>query len=327
MALRFSLERWIDLRQEGWYSGDSRGHYLSPHAALLEGAAEDLAVVNLLALESDCDGHTNLANILAFSGQRPALEMPGHMVVVNTLNQHESLGHLGLLNCHRIVFPLRAGGGWGWHQWGLADWSHQCHRKGGLVVWCGHEAVPDLRAAEVDAFELRPGEQGGIDQEDLAQWYGVLDGGARIPIVGGSGKSTNTQALGMLRTYAHLGTQELSYKDWIEAIRAGKSFATTGPLLRFQVEGQEPETGVTLRAPTRVNVRAEAKSLVPFEKVQLIMNGQSIAVAEASGEPCAARLEADVDLTTNGWLAASCTKRGRSKREVSMAHSAPVYVN
>src|SRR3954469_5179372 len=51
LALRFTLERWADPRREGWYSGDTRAHFLTPHAALLEAAAEDLAVVNLLACE------------------------------------------------------------------------------------------------------------------------------------------------------------------------------------------------------------------------------------------------------------------------------------
>ena len=51
IALRVAMERWTDLRAEGWYSGDTGCVSLSPHAALLEGAAEDLAVVNLLADE------------------------------------------------------------------------------------------------------------------------------------------------------------------------------------------------------------------------------------------------------------------------------------
>jgi hypothetical protein len=112
MALRFSLERWIDLRRERWYSGDTSAHLLSPHAALLEGAAEDLAVVNLLALEwppLKPAPFRSIPNITAFSGQRPALEMPGHMVVVNTTNCGGILGTLDLLNCHRVVHPLTTG--------------------------------------------------------------------------------------------------------------------------------------------------------------------------------------------------------------------------
>src|SRR5207244_10223451 len=115
LALRFVIERWADLRAEGWYSGDTRCHFLTPHAALLEAAAEDLAVVNLLAWECvlhsvERGNYRAIPNILDFSGQEPALERLGHMAVVNTMNLHERLGSLLLLNCHRPVSPLTCGG-------------------------------------------------------------------------------------------------------------------------------------------------------------------------------------------------------------------------
>src|SRR5262245_11856825 len=70
ISLRLEIERWIDLRKEGWYSGDTHVCDISPHAALLEGAAEDVAVVNLLAhQEAWQTGPVN--NLLAFSGQQP----------------------------------------------------------------------------------------------------------------------------------------------------------------------------------------------------------------------------------------------------------------
>ena len=43
ISLRLDIERWADLRPEGWYAGDTRATELPPHAALLEGAAEGLA--------------------------------------------------------------------------------------------------------------------------------------------------------------------------------------------------------------------------------------------------------------------------------------------
>src|SRR5262245_14929938 len=108
LALRFTVERCADLRQERWYSGDTRATFLAPHAALLEGTAEDLAVLNLLACVGRLAGpfqkdYPAIPNLLAFSGQRPALEAPGHLVVVNTHNTPPVLGSLGLLNCHRVV--------------------------------------------------------------------------------------------------------------------------------------------------------------------------------------------------------------------------------
>ena len=70
LALRLQIQRWIDLPKLGWYSGDTRAHHLSPHAALLEAQAEDIHVVNLLATESQGRGPHGevvpfISNILA----------------------------------------------------------------------------------------------------------------------------------------------------------------------------------------------------------------------------------------------------------------------
>jgi len=122
LSLRFQIERWTDLRKEGWHSGDTRVHFISPHAALLEAQAEDVAVVQLLARPTqvkDSFGQLQpaLANLLAFSGQAPCLQAPGHIVVVNTENFHVDLGSLGLLHCHRVVYPLTFGGPAGEDDW------------------------------------------------------------------------------------------------------------------------------------------------------------------------------------------------------------------
>src|SRR5262249_29009191 len=115
LALRLSVERWTNLREQGWYSGDTRAHYLSPAGALLEAAAEDLAVVNVLAFETRVTDQFGkivpaIPNILDFSGQKPAIELAGHLVAVNTYNTHPVLGSLGLLNTHRAVYPLSFAG-------------------------------------------------------------------------------------------------------------------------------------------------------------------------------------------------------------------------
>src|ERR1700732_2821961 len=52
MAIGLEINRWSALRREKWYSGDTGvGCFISPHAALLEGASENLAVVNLLIMQ------------------------------------------------------------------------------------------------------------------------------------------------------------------------------------------------------------------------------------------------------------------------------------
>jgi hypothetical protein len=345
LALRFTVERWAELRREGWYSGDTRAHFLTPHAALLEAAAEDLAVVNLLAAECRVPGpyqrdYPAVPNLPAFSGQRPALEAPGHLVVVNTHNSHSVLGSLGLLNCHRVVYPLSFGGPGGFEDWTLADWCDQCHRKGGLVVWtrAWHEAkdfpqgepLADLLLGKVDAFEIDFFEDSPFDV--LSDWYTLQNCGLRVPLVGGSGKDSNGIVLGGMRTYARLSPgEELTYPGWIEAVRAGRTFATNGPILSFTVNGQDP--GAVLDLPDSgqpVRVRAEAQSVVPFERLEVVAGGTVVASAEANGTPAAAILEADVAVPASGWLAARCRGRqqlfSRPANQRVFAHTSPVYV-
>src|SRR5437764_4678607 len=241
LALRFAIERWADLRREGWYSGDIRAHFLPPHAALLEAAAEDLAVVHLLAAEvqlpsiSDGQTHTAYPNLVAFSGQRPCLEASGHAVVVNTHNRHPVLGSLGLLHCHRAVFPLTFGGPDHTDDWSLADWCDQCHRKHGLVVWTEAfrseaglvgEPLADLILGKVDALEIDPGAR---SVPLLRAWYGLLNAGVRVPFVGASAKDGNRTPLGALRSYAQLTPgSAFDTASWNEAVRTGRTFVTGG---------------------------------------------------------------------------------------------------
>lgn len=338
IALRFAIERWTDLRKEGWYSGDVRAHAMMPHAALLEGMAEDLAVVNLLALE-ELFGVAYLSNILAFSGQQTALEAPGHLVAVNTLNRHRDLGNLGLLHSHRAVYPLVFGGRGRQDDWTMADWCDQCHRKGGLVVWAHteHEAenfrfgepLADLLLGKVDAFEVTFFEDSPFDV--MPDWYRLQAAGVRVPLVGASGKERNLTALGAMRTYARLAAgEEFSYRAWIEAVRAGRTFITNGPLLEFRVNGSDPGAQLDIEAGTPVRIEATARGIVPFERLEILANGEVIQEAASSGDPSMARIEFEWTPTTSAWLAARCRGSARLPQypapQCVFAHASPVYV-
>jgi hypothetical protein len=338
VSLRVAVDRWIDLRQGGWYAGDTRCHYLPPHAALLEGAAEDLAVVNLLAQERPpaADRPPAVPNLLAFSGKQPALETPACLVVVNTLNTHPLLGSVGLLNSHRAVYPLSFGPP-GLDNWSVADWCDQCHRKSGLVVWAdlprlteAHpqgEALAALILGKVDAFEVCRFDS--IEPAVLGDWYRLLDCGFRVPLAGGSGKDSNAIALGSVRTYARLEPgQEFGYAAWIEAVRAGRTFVTNGPLLSLTAEGRGPGTVLAKSPGQMIPVRVEAQGMVPFDQVEVLLNGHVVLSKEASGNRLAARIEAELPVAS-GWLVARCWSRDRlpgGEGQCVYAHTSPVYL-
>jgi hypothetical protein len=329
ISLRLAIERWIDPHLEGWYSGDGRAHELSPHAARLEAAAEGLDVVNLLATARPPRGERLAAfvNLLAFSGTKPVLD-GSSCVVVNTCNTHPVLGTVALLNCHRPVFPLRFGVPDGLDDWSISDWCDQCHRKSGLVVWADEarmtadhpqgEALAALLLGKIDAFEIRQ----LSDPHSLDNWYHLLACGQRLPLVGASGKDSNRVVLGAVRTYARLESgQEFSYGAWIEAVRAGRIFVTTGPLLSLSVDGDNP--GAVLSIPRdgkTVNVHAEARCATAFERLDLLHNGKIIANQDVTSDHVATVIDLNVQVSASGWLAARC--RGS---DGILAHSSPVY--
>jgi hypothetical protein len=335
LTLRFVIRQWAGEQWANVTAADTRCHFLTPHSARLEAAAEGLDLVNLLATVQDypsLDGHMYrvIPNMTAFSGQGPALDR----VYVNTLNVHPALGRLGLLNCHRPVFPLT----FGWvdetDDWSLADWCDQCHRKKGLVVWCeayrpeaglpGGEALVNSILGKVDSIEVDAGDRSA---PFLPLWYRLLNAGIRLPIVGGSAKADNRTALGGVRT---LTPTAGTYAEWIEHVRAGRTTATNGPFLRLTADGEPWPTRITQVEPNPIRLRAEAASVVPFERLELIANGTPVAAMKPAGSDVfTGTLDAKHHLPDGGWVAARCwgpAKSGLYPHVPTFAHTSPVWV-
>ncbi|MFO0936417.1 MAG: CehA/McbA family metallohydrolase [Gemmataceae bacterium] len=335
MALRFVMERWTNESSRGWYSGDCRSHFIPPHAAILETAAEGLDFASLLIREYPAfshDGHLYpLAdNLAAFSGQEPALQRDGHIVAVNTLNIHPTLGRVGLLHTHRPTFPLSFGGEQ-CDDWSLCDWCNQGHRKQGVTVWVdpfqpssgilGGESLVAAILGKIDAVEVDPKPR----SYSLLPWYyRMLNAGLRLPLVGSSGKESNAVPLGAMRTYVQSGTASLS--GWMDGIRSGKTYVTNGPILSFQVNDAGPgETIKDVAGPMKLV--AQAESLAPFDRLELIANGHVISTTmpqrNESGRTIA-RVEYDWQPQESGWLVARVI--GSTAQPV-FAHSSPVYLD
>jgi hypothetical protein len=336
LALRLTIERWIDYRAQGWYPGDVRTHELSPSAAVLEGAAEGLAVVQLLARERLASGQRPgaITNLLDFSGTEATLRSDECLVAVNTLNVHPTLGTVSLLHSHRPVFPLRFGAPAEADNWSVADWCDQCHRKKGLVVWpdlprlldehLQGEALAALILGKIDAYEICS----FTDTEylNIKHYYRLLDAGCWPLLVGGSGKDSNAIPLGAVRTYAQLEPGEtLTADTWIAAVRAGRTFVTNGPLLKLRVAGQGPGSRISIERGRSVRLHAEAHSLIPFDHLELLVNGEVVASKATSGNRLTGSVETGYLPETSAWIAARCHGADRlATGSCVYAHTTPV---
>ena len=319
--LTFELERVLRWRERGWVTADTHVHFLSPQTALLEGAAEGVNVVNLLASQwgemfsnvSDFDGATTLgARDFGGSGE--------FLVRVGTENRMQVLGHISLLGyAGAMIHPLCTGGPsesaiGDPQEVTMADWATRCLQQGGLVVMphgpnpqC--ERAADIVLGVVDAMEMMTFNPCDfqLNPYGIADWYRYLNLGYRLPVVGGSDKMAAASQLGGVRTYTQLGEREFTYDNWMAALRAGNTFVTVGPLAELTVEGRPP--GATVELPPgggTVHVQWRIESVaVPISGVELIHGG---VVAEQVDGHGALTLSgtAAVLVQDSSWLAPAC---------------------
>ncbi len=286
------LERALDWRSKGWVTADTHVHFLSPKTALLEGAAEGVNVINLLASQwgelftnvGDFDGRTTF-------GARDTGGDGEYLVRVGTENRQGMLGHISLLGYEGdIIRPLCSGGP---VEAALGDpveillteWAAQCKRQGGVTVIphfpiprCEHAAA--IVAGHVDGVELSSLldlATGGLSPYSLLDWYRYLNNGYQTAAVGGTDKMSAGTAVGAARTYARIANdQPFTYRTWQDAIEQGHTFVTLGPLLDFDVDGKPPGSRFGMsRGGGTVDVSWTAGSVIaPMSRVELIVNGE-----------------------------------------------------
>ncbi len=336
------IEKVLPWREKGWVTADTHVHFLSPMSALLEGSAEGVNIVNLLASQwgelmtnvGDFDGHTTW-------GSREAGGDGEYLVRVGTENRQHVLGHISLLGySSRIIAPMTTGGP---DESALGDpiemllteWARQCRKQGGLVVLPHFpnpraEHAASIVSGDVDALEMTSWGNlySGIDPYSLADWYRYLNCGYLIAAVGGTDKMSASTAVGTVRTYAYISPDELfTYTTWMEAVRRANTFVTYGPLLEFTVDGYPMGSRIKMSANGgKVDVTWHVASVTtPMSRVELIMNGEiregmTVPPGEQSGHW-------SVKVDRSSWLALLVRGHYADKPEIIAAHSSPVMIN
>jgi hypothetical protein len=334
--LNLEISPFADLRARGWVTADTHVHFLSPTTAVLEGRAEGLNLIHLLAAQWG-DLFTNVSD----RAHGPLTSADGETTVwVGTENRQHLLGHLGLLGGRgEPVSPMSASGPgesyFGDAVWAsMADWAEACRKREGLVVavhfpYPMAELAADMVLGKIDAVEIWSyGDR--FNTVRLRDWYRYLNCGYRVPCVGGTDKMGAFMPVGANRTYAYLGDERFTFANWAKAVRNGNTFATTGPLVLLQVEGRMPGGEILLGGDGgTLEVQVEARGFVPFHTLEVVRNGQVVASREARDGTRELKLDEKIKVTGPAWIAARCaSKHGPTTRwELGIqAHTSPVYV-
>ncbi len=187
----------------------------------------------------------------------------------------EGYGHVMLLDIPQLIQPVSIGPGitkTGTDGMPLQRGIDQAHRDEATVIWChnhwGLERVANLVTGRLDAQNIFDGGTPGSFKDSF---YRSLNAGLKVPFSTG----TDWFMYDFSRTYAKVDGP-VTVRSWLKALSAGRTYITNGPLLEFQVQGQEPGGRVKLDQPGLVTITARGIGRMDFQRIEIVQNGHVI---------------------------------------------------
>ena len=316
------LKRIWNPKANGWYAGDNHFHLnyggtyrLDPEDIVpeIEGEGMDVAVP-LLAnlhnrfLQQDLWGWKRDKSPIITFGQ----EVRSHF-----------LGHVELIATDDLFWPWIWGPGYQVHATDdriNATALRHARAQGGVGGYVhpvgvddpfgdgGTRAVPvnfiaDAVLGEVDILEIACLWSNELGTASI--WHEILNLG--IPLAASAGSDVmndfyRTMTIGATRVYVK-PTGNLTFESYLDALKKGRSFVTTGPLLEFTIEGNEPgqviENGLR-KSKWNLNVH----SALPYESVELFVNGTVVWSTKGDEAAGSRTYKGSINLPHGGWVTA-----------------------
>lgn len=326
----FQILFLLHTQAAGWYSGNTHTHY---HLEIDEdpddrlcmvppAEALDLSVISYL-IRDDAPYITNRYPIGRLPQSRDGTIMDmGEEARNNTVKDAAGYGHCLFLNIPRPVIPASTGMLVGKPNAPdfptLSMICEDARKIGGTTIWCHNgndmETPVALALNLVNAYNVGDGRDA-----DYQRYYRFLNFGFKIPA------STGTDWW----VYDHNGVfvhvdGAFTYDSWLAGLRAGRTYVSNGPLLDLHVNNAGP--GGTAHAAETVQVSARAISRLPFDRLQIVQDGEVVA-EQTAHQNRTARLETELPVTRSGWIAAGVESSAKTHALFTVfAHSSGVYV-
>jgi TolB protein len=166
-----------------------------------------------------------------------------------------------------------------------------------------NELPVDVALGKVDYYEAL----GFVDDYEATAkvWYQLLNCGFRIPAGAGTDAMANFASLrgpvGMNRVFVKSGAP-LEHRRWLAALKAGKSFATNGPLLDFTLNGHGLGDALSLPAGgNELLARVTLRSNVPVDHLEIVGNGEVVASIPLQGDRTSVSTTVRIAAQRSGW--------------------------
>jgi hypothetical protein len=356
------LKRWIDMAAKGWYSGDTHVHRALadlPTAMLADDLNVALPLTSWVTKSDTPPGQSDRnqpaeAKLIEVSPKHVIWPLNTEYEIFTVQGKQHTLGAVFALNQRE---PLTKGVPL------VAPIAEEVHKQGGLLDLDKHNwpwSMMLVPVMKVDLFELAnnhhwrtefafrgwgepiprymglPTDPQAMEEKHwtdfgFQNYYALLNCGFRLMPTAGTASGVHPVPLGWSRVYVHC-PGGFSYDPWMEGLKQGRSFVTTGPMIFVYVDREpggriikanEGYVGYTIDARVRgVGVKC---------RIEIVQEGVVARVHET--KPPHGDLgdwESSVVITNpvehSTWVAARCYVEGSDGRE-RFAHSAPIFID
>jgi hypothetical protein len=352
VKMEFKLQRWINMAERGWYSGETHVHRLPdvlPNIMLAEDLNVALPITSWVLQAYTSPGSANRAGEQVPNDARVTEVDPTHVFysrnteyeIFSVDKKPHTLGALFLLN-HKTLFdkgmpPVRPivkkareegalleldKHNWPWSAMLAATFNVDLYELANNHMWETEfafrdfgEPAPDFMKIDKDAKGFT--EKGWMDYT-FQNYYSFLNCGIRMRPTAGCASGVHPVPLGFGRVYVQLDGP-FSYDAWIKGLGEGRSFVTTGPMLFVSYEKKRDLLTIT------------AENGTPLSSVEVIINGEVAGSAkpenlETPGKGYTSTVIAKPGVDESSWVAVRCFEDRPDKRR-RFAHSAPIYID
>jgi hypothetical protein len=314
----YTLKRWINLPQRGWWSGDVHVHHPTNKPSFKKyllkfGEAENVHMLNMLEMghhlgtDFKVDGFGKKfricrGNFCLVSGQEDPRTENGHIIGLNIEYQ---VRDTSVYNYYDLVF-------------------RRLHMQPGALVgyahfsWNGfHKGFPwHLATGEIDFVELLQ-----FLRLNTIDYYDVLNLGFKITAAAGSDFPW-ASTIGDVRTFVYTGNR-FSPDAWFKALKEGKTFVTNGPALFLNADGNLPGSEINISSGTVTQLKVKAISnpvIGNITKVAIYNNDGMVTEKMNTDNSDSVEVSISHMVTRSQWLSAvTYCDNG------AVAHTTPIY--
>lgn len=347
--LEIRLKRWIDMASQGWFSGDLHVHR-TVERLKVPILAEDLNVALPMVYwttrsdrsaefgdRTDPDDSRLPSELIKVDASHVIWPKNTEWEIFNLQGKPHTLGALFALN-HQTPFGVgippvkqileqadreKAILDMDKHDWPFAMvlppllGNRLTYELANNHMWRTEFAFSKWNTPAPDWMPISDRSMGG--EKDWMEfvhrtYWSLLNCGYRLQPSAGTASGVHPVPVGYGRVYVHL-SDGFNYRDWMDGLMSGRSFVTTGPMLKLHRNGS--------------SLRIEARADGPLESLEWIVNGQveRIPVDQQVQLPNGSyslSLERQVSFERTSWVAVRIWQSHEPGRW-RFAHSSPQW--